>query len=359
MNKLPLISIIIPVYNVESYLVQCLDSLVNQTYTNLEFICVNNGSTDTSLKILMKYAVEDSRFRVFSNPYGNQGPGAARNIGMSYARGKYIGFVDSDDWCALEMYERLVEVAEENNADFTISCAVPFLQKKNRYVKNSAFYNLDIFEEKEAKSLLSQTRLIQTQYFFGHFVCTRLFRRDFLERYDLAFREGIFYEDCFFSTELMFHVESFSFIKLPLYFYRRQRDGGITASKNIGKEDRLNFLQYYYQKLVEHNLSGEFINFWEYAFSFLDHFNDKEIYQKVRLFVLNSSISEEIRNMSFIIDEYYSAFKQNEDFLGYLKNLGKVGVIKKKLYRNHIEYRVLDCTFYKKIRKGEDYVSNS
>ena len=100
------VSIIVPVYNTEEYLQKCLDSLTNQTLKNIELICVNDGSTDNSLKILQDNAIKDDRIKIINQE--NKKQGAARNAGMQVATGEYIGFVDSDDYVDLYYFERLV-----------------------------------------------------------------------------------------------------------------------------------------------------------------------------------------------------------------------------------------------------------
>ena len=111
----PKVSIIIPVYNVEAYLPQCLDSVVNQTYKNLEIICVNDGATDTSLSILESYASQDDRIKVVSK--NNGGLSSARNEGHKYVTGQYMMYLDSDDWMDLTTCEVAVRKAEKENAD--------------------------------------------------------------------------------------------------------------------------------------------------------------------------------------------------------------------------------------------------
>ena len=110
-----LISIVIPVYNVEKYLKQCLDSIINQTYTNLEIILVDDGSTDNSGTICDYYSKIDKRIRVIHKK--NEGQSIARNIGIKVSNGKYIGFLDSDDWVEQDMYRFLIENIEKYNAD--------------------------------------------------------------------------------------------------------------------------------------------------------------------------------------------------------------------------------------------------
>lgn len=111
----PLVSIIIPVYNVEKFLRTCLDSIINQTYKNIEVICVNDGSPDNSISILNEYASRDKRVIVFDEP--NRGVASARNLGIEKATGEWITFSDADDWWELNAFERAVEVAEKHKAD--------------------------------------------------------------------------------------------------------------------------------------------------------------------------------------------------------------------------------------------------
>lgn len=112
------ISIIIPVYNVEKYLHECLDSIINQTFTDIEIICVDDGSTDKSSEILEEYEQKDKRFTVISQP--NKGVSAARNRGMQQAKGKYIMFVDSDDWLAHNACEQAYKAATGNDCDMLL-----------------------------------------------------------------------------------------------------------------------------------------------------------------------------------------------------------------------------------------------
>ena len=118
MGQTPRVSIVVPVYNVERYLRQCLDCLVNQTYQNVEIICVDDGSTDASSEILTEYALKNSRVRVIRQK--NSGLSAARNVGFSFATGEYVMYVDSDDWIGVRTCEKAVFKAEEHAADLVM-----------------------------------------------------------------------------------------------------------------------------------------------------------------------------------------------------------------------------------------------
>lgn len=127
-----MISIIIPVYNLEKYIPKCLDSLINQTYNNIEIICVNDGSSDNSLQVLNEYAQKDSRIKVINQK--NQGVSVARNVGIDNATGDYIIFVDGDDWIDLDTCEYLMEYMSQSNADLL------YFNNRNVY-KNGRCYN--------------------------------------------------------------------------------------------------------------------------------------------------------------------------------------------------------------------------
>ena len=117
-NDEDLISIIVPVYNVEKYLEQCLESLLNQTYKNIEIIVVNDGSTDQSLDILNKYSFKDNRIKLYSQK--NQGISAARNTALEHINGKYIMFVDSDDWIEINTCETALHELKKNDSDIVM-----------------------------------------------------------------------------------------------------------------------------------------------------------------------------------------------------------------------------------------------
>ena len=124
MKRMPKISVIIPVYKVEQYLPECLDSIINQTYKNLEIICIDDGSPDNSGKILDEYASKDNRIRVIHKENG--GISSARNAGLDIATGDWISFVDSDDWLDINTYEKLLSSADEANTDIVMfgNCSV-------------------------------------------------------------------------------------------------------------------------------------------------------------------------------------------------------------------------------------------
>ena len=146
MNEKPLISVIVPVYNVEKYLRKCLESIINQTYKNLQIILVNDGSTDSSLSICKEYENIDNRIIVIDKE--NEGPAIARNVGLDSADGDFIAFVDSDDWILENMYEVLLEKQAIHNADMTVCGKLNYYEKTDSFVSGNLFEN-DVYCEKE------------------------------------------------------------------------------------------------------------------------------------------------------------------------------------------------------------------
>lgn len=153
------VSVIIPVFNIEAHLQQCLDSVINQTLSDIEIICVDDGSTDTSPQILSKYAERDKRFRIITQE--NSGPGIARNTGLEQAKGKYVIFLDSDDWFELDFLEQVVNKAVEANADVTICQTVEFdsdtgKPRSAKWMLKRQFLPADVFSPEDIQKYLFQ-----------------------------------------------------------------------------------------------------------------------------------------------------------------------------------------------------------
>lgn len=139
-----MISIIIPVYNIEKYLSRCIESVLDQTYQNLEAIFVNDGSTDNSLKILEEYQKKDKRIKIINKE--NAGSGAARNDGIEQSKGEYLAFLDSDDWYEKDFLERLYKNLKENNSEIAM-CNPKMVYNNKERNKNINTYQLYILME--------------------------------------------------------------------------------------------------------------------------------------------------------------------------------------------------------------------
>ena len=139
MRAYPKISVIVPIYNVEKYLEKCLGSIINQTYKNLEIICVNDGSTDNSLEILKKYSNQDSRIIIIDKKNG--GLSSARNEGLKIATGEFIGFVDSDDYIESNTYEECILKFKEDITIDMVCFSFKFVYENSEHIINSKIVN--------------------------------------------------------------------------------------------------------------------------------------------------------------------------------------------------------------------------
>lgn len=206
-----MISIIVPVYKVEPYLHQCIDSILKQTYRDIEILLIDDGSPDRCGKICGEYARTDNRIRVFHTE--NKGLSAARNLGLREAKGEYIGFVDSDDWIEPDMYEILLKRLEETNADIS-ACEILVEYKKNRTtwnrVQNTVYTNAEIIQ-----ALVS--------FSFYNFTWNKLYKKSVWK--GIEFPEGHMYEDVATLYRVLLKTHSVSCTSKPLYHYRMRKSG--------------------------------------------------------------------------------------------------------------------------------------
>lgn len=206
--ELPLISIIVPVYNAEKYLIKCIQSLLCQTYKNLEILLIDDGSTDGSALICDNYAKSDSRIRVYHTV--NKGQAAARNLGIQNARGLYIGFVDSDDWVDLTMYEILYTQLIQTHADM-IACNYYVMNQDGFFSIHSEVTGIKTLTNVEAMAEVYSNNLI------SYSPCNKLYAIQLFD--DNLFKEGIIFEDMDISYRLVSKCKKVTYIDQGLYFY--------------------------------------------------------------------------------------------------------------------------------------------
>ena len=221
------VSVIVPVYNVKKYLPKCLDSIINQTLKEIEIICVNDGSTDGSDKVLEEYAQKDSRIKIINRPNG--GLSAARNTGIPHATGKYIGFVDSDDYIEPTMYEWMYGNAEWYHSQMVI-CAVHKIDDSTGIVfDDDPYYTLGYFPKELNNRTFSH---YETKDFFQDFCVmawNKLYLRSFLEEKQARFPDGYIFEDGPFFTDIYFDMDRVSIVRDFLYYYRVNRANSIVC----------------------------------------------------------------------------------------------------------------------------------
>lgn len=225
------VSIIVPVYNVSKYISKCLESLINQTYLNLEIILIDDNSTDNSLEICKEYEKLDSRITVFHKING--GAASARNVGLDNCHGDYIAFVDSDDYVKNNYIEQLVSMLEQYNADISV-CSFFYEYPNNIKINN---YHIDVIEYDNVDFL---------KRFLEDWTCgliwNKLFKSELLK--DIRFKEGHKIDDEFFTYKLIMKSNKIVLFNLPLYYYIWRKTSVMNNADNqeLLIMDRLSYL---------------------------------------------------------------------------------------------------------------------
>ena len=213
-----LISIIVPVYNVEQYLEKCVNSIVNQTYKNLEIILVDDGATDSSGKLCDELAKIDNRIKVYHKENG--GLSDARNYGVERATGDYMGFVDSDDYIDAEMYEKLYEAIKKENVDVAECNLKIIYPEREELFTEQNYYNVCTKQEYLEEYL-------KIEKIFGS-ACVRLIKSNIAKK--LKFPVGKLYEDTYYAYDLIDMVDKYVIMDTSYYNYL-MRENSITNTK--------------------------------------------------------------------------------------------------------------------------------
>lgn len=244
MSNEQLVSVIIPVYQVEDYLNQCLDSVINQTYSNLEIIIVDDGSTDNCPALCDEWSEKDNRIRVIHKENG--GLSDARNKGMQLATGEYIAFVDSDDWIASEMFERLLQAIQKDDSDIA-ACAVEMVWDNGEKELLTVNTNCVLNHYEAQEALLDETLLKQPVWY-------KLYRHDAIRH--IMFEVGKTHEDVFWSYQAIGNANRVSLVEYIGYYYRQHSDSIMGQQYGVSRLDaveaierRYRYLKKYYPKL--------------------------------------------------------------------------------------------------------------
>lgn len=221
------ISVIIPVYNVEKYLFRCVDSIIGQTYHNIEIILVDDGSTDSSPKICDEYQKIDKRVKVIHKK--NSGAASSRNIGLANAKGDYIAFIDSDDYIELDMYENMMKINEEYNCDIVLcDCYKENENTREVFTHNirEGFYNKEMLYKEYFPTLL-MTNSVNYPPTISNCVC--LFNKMLLESHQIFYKDGLrFSEDLLFGSQAMYYANSFYYMKNHCYYHYMYNPTSVT-----------------------------------------------------------------------------------------------------------------------------------
>lgn len=236
------ISIIIPVYNTEKYLAQCLESVINQTYSNIEIIIVNDGSTDSSGMICREYKNKDNRIRYYE--INNSGVSFARNFGLEKSTGQYIMFVDSDDFIELNALELIEKCIKDNDL---------LIYGYDRVYRNRRINQLEC---SKVINLLNLREVIFDNDNIGGYLCNKVFRADIIKNNDIKLDENIHYcEDLMFVSQYAKYVKNVFYIKNVEYHYRMRKS---SVTFNFSSEKNITILNAF-EKMIELNSDNIYI----------------------------------------------------------------------------------------------------
>lgn len=231
---MPAVSIVVPVYKVEAYLRRCVDSLVRQTLRDIEIILVDDGSPDGCPALCDQLAAEDNRIHVVHKENG--GLSSARNAGLCIATGKYVGFVDSDDDVELDMYEKLVQKAEQYAADFVMCDYGRILPDGTASLVTKSLSG-GLYEKQDIRNVIFPQLIMGENVDYGPLLsaCLCIYNREFLYRYKISFAEDVKWsEDNLFSSYVGYNAQRFYYIKGGALYHYYQNADSITTSYRAG-----------------------------------------------------------------------------------------------------------------------------
>lgn len=234
------VSVIIPVKNSEKYLNKCAESLMNQTLGDIEFIFIDNNSSDKSYDILRSLKKKDSRIKIIRNNLN--GVSGSRNAGLKIANGEYIGFVDSDDYIDKNMFKFMVDSAEKNNSDLVI-CNIERIFDNNKIV-----YDRFLPEDADISDLEGKVKIDFLENQKNGYACNKLYRRKIINENNIVFDEtSSIREDLLFNLYYLDYVKSVSYVDKYLYYYINRKGSGINRINRNG----FNTIKKIYKKTID------------------------------------------------------------------------------------------------------------
>lgn len=284
------ISVIIPVYNTEKYLPKCIESVITQTFTDIEIIIINDASTDNSLSIIQKFAYSDKRLK-YINFEENKGVSVARNCGIDMSNGEYLFFLDSDDWIEKDYLEVMLKTIEDTDAQIVMNKNV------YSYIDEKSYpYNFQLGQQKIPDNSYIDVVKDTHNVFCG--IATKLFRKNLIQKYNIKFPEGYIYEDIFFHFVTFAYAEKVYFFKGPSYYYRKT-ENSITSNMNSDGDKIITVLGLLYDYFKQKNWLDRGIKIY-YTMPFFNINNEKtyitfkNYFNKAGEYILNSPIYNEL-----------------------------------------------------------------
>jgi len=308
---MPKVSVIVPVYNVEEYLPKCLDSLINQTLSDIEIIVVNDGSPDNSQDIIDEYKKKDKR--IISIIKENKGVGSARNLGLEKTRGEYISYVDSDDYIELDMLEKMYDKAKSEDLDIVI------YGYKNIYPNKEVPY---IIPDNLIEETLNNKK---SKIFNTVSPWSKIYKRIFLLEQDIKFVEDkVWYEDFAYSVKLLSSTNKIGIVNKPLYNYLIRENSIMNSSKLLKNLDIILAFDDVISFMKKQNKYDEFYEEIEYLA--VDNILISGITRIVRINNDKKTKKEVINKFIDYIKEKFPNYKKN-------KYLSRLSLNRKIIYR--------------------------
>lgn len=255
------ISVVVPVYNVEDYLEDCLDSLTKQTFKDIEIICINDGSPDNSLAILEEYASKDPRMKVYSQENG--GHAVATNRGISMATGEYLFLMDSDDVLELNALELSYNMAEEKKVDFVIFKAINYNNARDEYYETEVYSMKNVYN-KVGDNVFNYKDVSEFMFEMSVTPWSKLYRRDFIVKNNITFPEGLIFEDNVFFYNALLSAERICFLD-EFLFVRRWYSTSSTTAGDLRFLNSIDVTNLLIKTFEEH---GEYENFKKNLWNF-------------------------------------------------------------------------------------------
>jgi len=355
------ISVVVPVYNVEEFLGECLDSIVNQTFKDIEIICVNDGSPDNSLEILNEYAAKDDRFIVIDQENG--GHAVASNRGIDIAKGKYLFLMDSDDILDLNAFEHTYKIAEEKNVDFVLFQAINYFMDKNELVE-AENYSMNALADHVGDSIFNWKDVKDFVFKITVTPWSKLYNREFIIKNNIRFPEGFVFDDNVFFFDVLFSAEKITFLREHL-FKRRWYSSSSTTSGGVKFLDYIPICALIWDVFSKHGVFDEFkeglfekkvgtINFWyngineEFKQEFFDRMKDDYVHlaadEEFFEDFLNHLTDKQRRIFDSVFEsEVYTEFDLK---LKYRKLIDENTQLKEKLYPELYKNKQLRRDFY-------------
>lgn len=320
------ISIIIPVYNGEKFICECLDSVINQSLNEIEIICINDGSTDNTLDILNEYSFKDNRIKIITTE--NNGQGYARNLAIKEVKGEYVLFVDADDYLDLDSCKLLYSRAKSDDLDMLFFQLTNYIESSGNIV-NTELYNHKCFIDNGVTESTVFNNATFKDCLFKILVCpvSKLYKTEFLRENNLHFPENMIFEDNLLFYESYFKGNKFGFLKEHLY-YRRRHKNSTTQSFNKKFFDIVkvtNLMLDLFKKLDKYDeYKKELIN---HTFSMINEwFNKSPLYLKNEFFLVikynfkgfNELKVDFLNNLKEVYIGLFKCILKSEDYMDFL-----------------------------------------